>query len=220
MKPIFLALLFLFSAATTVHAKFIPEVWGQWAWPHDEPVHVVVSPGGGGTPLAAAEYSGGALTDGTIRIQLWVLAGQIGEPPSPEPVANFPREDLWLEFPGLQACWTGMSADAHTDAEGWFTFSNTLTMGGWNDPADPESFPHVMVNGTVLLDENRQVIRPTLVVNSPDLNGDLAVNLFDISAFTQDYYGPYAYRGDFSWDGVLNLTDLVWLSRLFGETCP
>jgi hypothetical protein len=44
---------------------------------------------------------------------------------------------------------------------------------------------------------------------SPDLNGDLIVNLLDIAAFAADFFsGVYAYRSDFNNDGVLNLADI------------
>ena len=48
-----------------------------------------------------------------------------------------------------------------------------------------------------------------MLVNSPDLNGDLLVNLADLSLFAQDYFGPYNYRSDLRWDGDLDLGDLV-----------
>ena len=39
-----------------------------------------------------------------------------------------------------------------------------------------------------------------LLVNSPDLNGDLLVNLADVALFAQDIFGPYNYRSDLRWD--------------------
>jgi len=57
-------------------------------------------------------------------------------------------------------------------------------------------------------------------VNSPDINGDLRVNLTDVVLFTMLYHGPYDYAGDFYYDGVLNLSDIVMMARGQGKTCP
>jgi hypothetical protein len=52
-----------------------------------------------------------------------------------------------------------------------------------------------------------------LLVNSPDLNGDLAVDLADVALFAQDYFGPYNYRSDLCWDGRVGaLNDLTYIA--------
>ena len=56
--------------------------------------------------------------------------------------------------------------------------------------------------------------------NSPDINGDLAINLTDVTLFAADFFGPYAYRSDFNWDGAINLLDVTVLSGSMGITCP
>ena len=56
--------------------------------------------------------------------------------------------------------------------------------------------------------------------NSPDINGDLVVNLSDIVYFTQDFYGAYNYRSDFNWDGVINLSDIALMAQGIGAACP
>jgi len=219
MKTLMMAILISLTATGAI-SKNTPNVWGEWSWPHTEPVHVVVSPGEGGTPLSEAEMLGGSPADATIRIQLWYMSGPI-ENPEPAPLANFPGEDLWLEFPGLATCWPALlSADGSTDANGWFSFSAPLGLAGWNDPADPLSFPHVVISGSTLYDQDDNIIQPTLVVNSPDINGDLTVNLTDVALFAADFHGPYSFRSDYNWDGVVNLTDLVWMARLMGDQCP
>jgi hypothetical protein len=55
-----------------------------------------------------------------------------------------------------------------------------------------------------------------LAVNSPDLNGDLVVNLSDVPLFAVDYFVEYNYRSDFFWDGQINLSDLGYLARAMG----
>ena len=58
-------------------------------------------------------------------------------------------------------------------------------------------------------------------VNSPDINGDLVVNLVDVAAFAEGFMGGvYAFRSDYNFDGVLNLIDLGAFASHLGETCP
>jgi len=56
--------------------------------------------------------------------------------------------------------------------------------------------------------------------NSPDLNGDLVVNLSDIILFARIYWGEYSYAADFYWDGQVNLSDLAMMIGTRGRTCP
>lgn len=219
MKNLSLLLITVFFLAVSVTVtSAIPTVWGEWTWAYTDPVHIVVSPSGNGTALTMAEFLGGPATDATIRIQLWIQDDTIGDPDPPTPIANFPNEDIWLEFPGANACVGGAIADAPTDSEGWFTFSRPLIMGGWNGPAD--GTPRISLSGMILLDETGQPISPTIVVNSPDINGDRVVNLTDLSIFAPDFHGGYAFRSDFIWDGVINLSDVVWMAVEMGEECP
>ena len=57
-------------------------------------------------------------------------------------------------------------------------------------------------------------------LNSADIDGNLAVDLTDIREFARDFYGTYAYRSDFVWDGMVNLSDLAALAPVFGAACP
>ncbi len=198
----------------------IPNIWGVWTWEITDPVHVLVSPSGNGSPLTSAEYPGGATVDATIRVQLWYQDDVLPDPPPPAPISNFPGEDIWLEIPGVFACVGEANADGPTDSEGWFTFSLPLAMGGWNDPASAPPWVYVMVSGNALLDQNNQYISPTIVVNSPDINADLVVDLRDLTLFAEDYHGSFSFRSDFFWDGVIDLRDLVWMAVLFGDKCP
>jgi len=50
-------------------------------------------------------------------------------------------------------------------------------------------------------------------LRSPDINGDLIIDLSDIVLFTQAYGGPYQARADFTADGVINLADIVVFSQ-------
>ena len=195
------------------------EVWGVWNWPHTEPIHIMVTPANGGDPLNDAEFYGGASVDATIRVQLWVLSGGVEDPQPPQTVANFPFEDLWLEAPGVVMCVGGANADGNTDADGWFTFSGRFNGGGWTDANLGTPGLQVMVSG-IALDDQFVQIRPHILVNSPDVNGDGMVNMADIPPFADDYYGAYAFRSDFQWDGVINLSDVTRFAASLGESCP
>jgi hypothetical protein len=220
MKAILIILVAVFALTGSVDISYsIPNIWGVWDWGYTESVHVVVSPGGGGTPLTSAEFFGRITTDATILVQLWYQDDNPPEdPPPPAPVPNYPGEDIWLEIPGAFSCLGGATADGPTDSEGWFTFSLPLFMGGWNEPGG--GLPLVFVNGGALFDQDGAPISPTIVVNSPDINADLLVNLTDLALFSIDFHGSYSFRSDFIWDGVINLSDVVWMAVLMGDECP
>ncbi len=209
-------MLFLFSALG--FARDFPVIWGVWTWDHSEPVHVRVAPGCPGQPLSSADYFGPISTDGTIRIQIWVQEPGV-DPPPPYPLANLPGEDIWLEIPGAVSCLGGTVADGPTDSEGWVTFSNHLDMGGWNDPAGSPPFAYVNFYGIPLDDQNGHPISPDIVVNSPDINGDLVVDLIDLALFASDYFGSYAYQSDLWWDGTLDLLDVALLAQYYDCEC-
>jgi hypothetical protein len=62
-------------------------------------------------------------------------------------------------------------------------------------------------------------------VVSPDMNGDLAVNLLDLSTVPTGFAarfnnGVYDFASDFTCDGVENLLDVVEYSFANGAVCP
>ncbi len=192
-----------------------PDLWGVLEWPHTETVQLMVTPGGNGPTFDEASYFGGISADATLRIQIWIQDGS-----SPFPLVGFPGEDIWLEAPGLVPCIGGSSAEGDTDTQGWVTFINPLRMGGWMDPeGEPQSF-RVMLSGDWLRDETGGLLAPGMVLNSPDINGDLVIDLGDLGLFATDFFGAYNFRSDFFWDGVLNLADVGRLAASFGDQCP
>lgn len=211
------AVLFILGAFAETEA--IPHSWGVWDWQISDPVHILVSPSGSGTLLTNADYFGGNSVDATIRVQLWIDDGDTGIP-NPHFVPNYPAEDLWLEIPDLNVCIGLTNPDGPTDSEGWFTFSGSPGMGGWNDPASGPPYALVVASGTILYDEMGHIISPTIVANSPDINADLTVNLIDLSIFSNDYFGSYSFRSDFFWDGEINLIDVARFAAFMGDTCP
>ena len=54
-----------------------------------------------------------------------------------------------------------------------------------------------------------------LRINSPDINGDLTVNVTDLSMFATDFFGAYDYRSDLHWNGAIDLGDLTYFSRAY-----
>lgn len=53
-------------------------------------------------------------------------------------------------------------------------------------------------------------------ITSPDLNGDLAINIADVALFTQ-YYRSGDIRTDFNGDGVVNIADLREFASYFAN---
>ena len=180
---------------------------------------VLVTPAGVGPGLDEVHGSGGFALDATIRIQVVDGNGQ--------PIAGYPGEDIWLGFavPGgtARGCRPDggvpggvFLADADTDADGWTEFRLPLRGGGWSEgPA------------TLYLGGSPAHQGPwfpmghiPLRMNSPDINGDLRVDLADVALFAQDFYsGTAPYRSDFFWDGQLDLADVVRFVPHLGEVC-
>ncbi len=215
---ILVAALTLFGSQA--NARSVPYVWGVWEWQHSEPVQLMVSPGSASLAFTEARSQGGAMVDATIRIQLWYEGGSIEDPRPAAPVAHFPFEDIWLQSTGLVMCMGGTTADTDTDADGWFTFSQPPLMGGWINPDAASEALYVMISGVLLWDQTDVPIEPGIWINSPDINGDLHVNLSDIPVFAADYYGDYSFRSDFHWDQAINLSDVVRMAQSLGDKCP
>lgn len=53
-----------------------------------------------------------------------------------------------------------------------------------------------------------------------DINGDLVVNLADLSLFATDFFVLYNYRSDFHFDGILNLLDVTRFAQCMSAECP
>lgn len=57
--------------------------------------------------------------------------------------------------------------------------------------------------------------------NSPDINGDLVVNLLDVAEFATIFSsGLYDYAVDYIYQGTINLADIGEFSLALGATCP
>lgn len=211
MKTAYILSLFLAFMIGVSGAQVPDPILSQATCASSSPISLANSPNGGGDHFQSAQIYGGGSFDATITVTL--LDGNAN------PVSGYPPEDIWLDVqdpePLFATCPGGAIADGHTDALGQTTFSNSLRAGGsgsgsqvmigtWPTP----EFPIPVVGGDLIN------------FNSPDINGDLQVNLSDIAIFAADYYGAYNYRSDFYWDGIVNLSDLGFMAQGVGASCP
>lgn len=184
-----------------------PDVNQCWIWIEGQGpdlLTLVNFPSGEGRRFDEARTIGGVF-NGTIHVM--IMDGMS------RPWPNYPCEDLWLEFddPHLTLCPGGSLADANTDINGEATWVNPIQAGGYS-----QGNMYVIVNGT-------PIPYPVLGFhfNSPDINGDLQVNLSDVALFGQDYWGgTYQFRSDFHYDGAINLQDLAIMAEGLGASCP
>lgn len=175
----------------------------------DRQVSLYCLPNGDGNALTQArEMNSAAPVDATITLTLLDRQSQ--------PVPCYPAEDMWLEtsLNGLVHCPGGTIAGANTDAAGVTTFVDPLRAGRQSDRTAGETLI-VLVSGAIV--DGSQL---DILVNSPDLDGNLVVNLSDAVLFTQDAAGTYSYRSDFCYDNVINLSDAVLFARGLGADCP
>ena len=162
-------------------------------------------PNAGGQGLNDVYAFGGATTDATVTLTLLDAVMN--------PFVNYPAEDLWIDTDTgtfvFCCCHFGTIADANTDINGQTTFTHPMFAG-----ASGEGLI-IRVSGDALSQAPLDFL-----FNSPDINGDLLVNLTDVVLFSQNFFGPYNYNSDFFWDGVLNLSDIVLLAQGMGAQCP
>jgi len=172
-------------------------------------VSVFNLPDGNGKALTEAKPSGAAVVDATITVTLNDAAGN--------PIFLYPFEDMWLEtsLGGLAPCSGGTVSDGSTNINGQTTFTAALYAGGFSDQVAGEKC-RVIVNGTALVGSDLDIL-----FNSGDINGDLAVSLSDTILFVAVYTGSvYDYSADFSYDGIINLSDLVLYAGGLNTGCP
>ncbi len=164
------------------------------------PVSLFCLPNGGGMSFAGA--------NATIYVTL-VMDGT--------PVENLPAPGITLGgYPGdLFVCNGGSNADYDTNHLGMTLWNEPLQVGGHLDPNDGDLLC-VFVEDVAYPDPVLAGFR----INSADINGDGNVNLTDIQFFAGDFFGPYQYRSDFHWDGVLNLADIGLLASSVWASCP
>lgn len=140
------------------------------------------------------------------------------------PIPGIPAADFWLmgcNDPGLVLCAGGgaINADSATNALGQTTISGDLGAGGCDSIG-----VYVVVQGVVIEDgpPNCNPDCLPIITTSPDINGDLVVDLIDLSEFSKSYTSPphqYLYCKDFNCDGVIDLIDFSLFSQHYLHQC-
>jgi len=134
----------------------------------------------------------------------------IGNSPEPHPVPI----EWWFGGPGVVCA--ASSEGPERDAEGWVSLMPTIRGGGHNGPGDTGAISlWIPVCPNQILE-----LGGGLYFNSPDISGDLRIDLSDVGLFAGDFHGSYAYRSDFNWDGAVNLSDIGFMAGGMGESCP
>ncbi len=167
------------------------------------PVSIFVLPDGSGFDFTEAMVEPGILVDATIHLELLDYGGF--------PIQDFPSEDMWLEWQDENtiSCQLGTCPGAATDDAGQTSWTTPLRAGGYS-----EQECHVLVNGMPLCGPGLP-----LHCNSADINGDLMVDLVDVSLFASDLFSGYNYRSDFHFDGVINIADVAKLAQGMSSAC-
>jgi len=140
------------------------------------------------------------------------------------PIRGIPAADFWVDGDGcggnmiLCGGSSSCNADSATDANGQTTISGAVAAGGCGEVGLA-----VVVQGIVVLDTTglRQLCLP-YEVRSPDITGDLVVNLADLSVFATGYTSPpqpYNKCVDYNCDGVINLADYSRFAAHYLHRC-
>ncbi|MBI4720118.1 MAG: hypothetical protein HY770_02605 [Chitinivibrionia bacterium] len=166
---------------------------------------VLVCPAGDGDQLSAKGV--------TISIEINDGAG--------DPIAGVPATDFWVVDcdPALDMVLCGGSASSNataaTDENGQTTMEGDIAAGGCADGLS------VVVQGFVI--EEGVSCTPVCLdidIRSPDMNGDLAVNLLDFALFGGAYPpNAYAKCADFNCDAAINLQDFSAFGLHYNHDC-
>ena len=167
--------------------------WAETAYPG---ATIMVCPAGDGPPFTEVSDGAGNVVDATITVHVVDWYG--------DPVVDFPAEDVWLESTQGNLAFPigGNIADHNSDANGETVFQEPLPAGGYTLPGEGVQ---IYIAGSPL-----NQLPLDLRFNSPDINGDLVLDLADLTLFASDYLGGvYVARSDLYADGVLNLSDFA-----------
>jgi hypothetical protein len=164
-----------------------------------------VSPIGGSVIVCPAGDTPSLASQGVTITLAFTSQGQ--------PAAGIPAQDI----KGTDNCGTLQlcvrpQADHDTDAAGETTYTGVIKGGGYAT----EMF---WLNGFIP-EADCIVLAAPLVVRSPDINGNLAVDLVDVAFFAQGYPpNPFDDRVDFDGSGTISLVDLALFAGHWLHTC-
>ncbi|MDD3642287.1 MAG: hypothetical protein PHQ19_02340 [Candidatus Krumholzibacteria bacterium] len=219
MKLLFISLLILgfsFPFAAGSVAGEIDECWSELSV-SCEGMRISIC------PRRDFEYIGEGCGGTDDYIEIWVRdAGGYG-------VAGIPETDYCLfacdANEELSICYFFITADSVTSAmeafRGRTTFSRSRIAGG----GCALNGVCMAVQGKVVLDE--ECIHPICLdieIVSPDINGDLDVDLSDLSFFgeaynTQEGEPGYSACCDYNDDGVCDLSDFAFFGQHYTHQC-
>ena len=178
------------------------EMIQDYTWDPAGPVSVCVLPDG----EAQTYLAGGQRVTASLRFPVVDLSG-VPMPFTPVPVEWFSGG------PGV-IC-EPYTVELTTDSEGWVTLIPSIRGGGHRGPDEAVN----LVLWIPLCPNQQLDILEGVYFNSPDINGDLQVDLSDIPLFAADFFNGYDYRSDFNWDGVINLSDVTIMVQALGLAC-
>jgi hypothetical protein len=180
-----------------------------------EPVCILVVPDGTGLTFQDARTIDGDVVDVTLSVLIWLYDefGPIG------PLGGFSADWLTIQAPdGLtQGCAQDhvAAADHDTGEDGWTEFTLAPRAGGWS-----QDLLEIYIMGDPASAFGSEIPPLPIYFNSPDIDGDLTVDLTDISLFVQDLAAPDApFRSDLVWDGVIDLSDIAVFTQHLGAGC-
>jgi hypothetical protein len=153
--------------------------------------------------------------DATIEVEMISCTGVV--------IPGIPRDFFWLRstMGGLVTCEPCCArvnrfpvADFPTNASGRTEFADVVCGGGCTDPLGGERLVVQSAWGPLQAPMDIQF-------NSPDMNGDLVVDLIDVGIFSVAFFSPtYDYCADFCADGVINLIEVGIIASAVGAQCP
>ena len=171
----------------------------------------------GGVLMVCPAGDGPTLSDigATIRVTLlWCTLA--------EPLVNLPPQDVWIQsstHPDSRLCGGSASsnADGLTDMNGQTTISGSIAAGGYFGDG-----VYVVASASFIQLGDACDNPLPLVLVSPDINGDLVVDVVDFSTFAAAYVnggGNVDPRMDFDGDGTIDLVDLAMFAAHYLHRC-
>jgi hypothetical protein len=159
--------------------------------------------------------TGDALSSKGLTVTVTVLDG------NGDPIAGYPFQDVGLADnvggADVTLCTSGWLSSANTNAAGVTTITGAGFAGGSTQGGMRATLAGVRITNGPALD---------IDVVSPDMDGDLDVDLLDLSAVPTGFAarflnGVYDFQSDYTCDGAENLLDVVEFSFANGVgICP
>jgi len=204
MIPAILLVLAVGSAGPLQACVPTIEMIRDFRWDPPGPISVCVLPDG-----AVRTYSYLSSGQEVNAVLMFLVEDWTGDPPSP-----FVHVEWFGGGPGVNC---GFSAVVlSSDSEGWVTWVPDFRGGGHRGPEEPVFLGLMMME---LCPNQHLELREGVYFNSPDISGDLEVDLADVQLFAGDFLGSYKYRSDFNADGAVNLSDIGIMAQAIGSAC-